>query len=294
MKKLICILFLIFLVTIPSVSADENNTKTEEREEILVIEVPQDNQIDNETNLPEETPDSQKNEKILNVADKQLPEEEKEEENLDENNNAYSYNEFENSETIEDSSDTVYLNSTPTKKFNLKKRTIITNQKPVIHQDEDFRVSPQNVDLYRNNDIYSKKTTSFSNEKKFGNLTFGSKHDNTFTMNEYSGTRTLFSKYDINRFSFSTSYKNNSLSSFDQQFRGTFSFSPEYRLNEHLSLQSIYSRNFMDRSNKNEIVFTLKPFKDDRMNFNIGAGQIYYEDAAPTRSQLNFATKINF
>ena len=30
------------------------------------------------------------------------------------------------------------------------------------------------------------------------------------------------------------------------------------------------------------------------MNFNIGAGQIYYEDAAPTRSQLNFATKINF
>ena len=197
MKKLICILFLIFLVTIPSVSADENNTKTEEREEILVIEVPQDNQIDNETNLPEETPDSQKNEKILNVADKQLPEEEKEE-NLDENNNAYSYNEFENSETIEDSSDTVYLNSTPTKKFNLKKRTKITNQKPVIHQDEDFRVSPQNVDLYRNNDIYSKKTTSFSNEKKFGNLTFGSKHDNTFTMNEYSVTRTLFSKYDIN------------------------------------------------------------------------------------------------
>ncbi len=160
--------------------------------------------------------------------------------------------------------------------------------------EDNMQISPQTIQTYRNNDIYAKKTTSFSKEKKYKNLIFGTKYDNSFTPNLMEQSRTLFTKYEKDRFSIGTSYKNNSLSSFDQQFRGTFSFSPEYKINKHLSLQGIYSKNFMDRSNKNEVIFTLKPFKDDRMDFNVGAGQIYYEGTTPARSQFNFATKIKF
>ena len=80
----------------------------------------------------------------------------------------------------------------------------------------------------------------------------------------------------------------------NQQGKGTFSFSPEYKINSHISLQSIYSTSFLDKNKKNEVVFSLKPFKDDRMNFDIGASQIYSENTAPTRSQLNFSTKFKF
>lgn len=59
-------------------------------------------------------------------------------------------------------------------------------------------------------------------------------------------------------------------------------------------MQGVYSRNILDKSNKNELIFSLKPFNDDRMNLNVGASQINYESGAPARSQLNFSTKSNF
>mgnify|MGYP004704874457 CR=1 FL=1 len=171
----------------------------------------------------------------------------------------------------------------------------ITNSETIDYSSNtDFRISPQNVNQYQNFDIYSKKSKSFAKEKKYKDVTFGTKYDNTFSPNQMEQSRTLFSKYQKDKFSFTTSYKNNSLANFNQQFRGTFSFSPEYEINKHLTLQGIYSKNILDRSNKNEVIFSLKPFKDDRMNFNVGASQIYYEDTTPMRSQFNFATKIKF
>lgn len=197
---------------------------------------------------------------------------------------------------LENNENAVYLNLSDANK---QKENAVNNDIPIEKIDsldnyEDFRLSPQNIHQYRNNDIYSKKTNSYSREKKHKNITFGAKYDNKISPNQLEQSRTLFTKYEKDNFAFGTSFKNNSLSSFDQQFRGTFSFSPEYKINNHMSFQGIHSKNFMDRSNKNEIVFTLKPFKDDRMDFNVGAGQIYYESNAPARSQFNFATKIKF
>lgn len=197
-------------------------------------------------------------------------------------------------EELDNNADAIYLNLSDTPKTKEKINSIPEKKIDSLNDYNSFRISPQNIPQYANNDIYSKKTKSFIKEKKHKNITFGTKYDNTFLPNQMEQSRTLFTKYEKNNFTFGTSYKNNSLSSFDQQFKGTFSFSPEYKINKHLSLQGIYSKNFMDRSNKNEVIFTLKPFKDDRMDFNVGAGQIYYEDTTPARSQFNFATKIKF
>ena len=143
----------------------------------------------------------------------------------------------------------------------------------------------------KDNQTFSINTTK---EKKHGNFTLGTKYNSSFAPNTYSQTNTLFTKYQKNKFSLNTSYSNNALTSFAQQSKGTFAFSPEYKLNNHVSLQSVYSANFLDKNRKNEFIFSLKPFKDDRMNFDLGASQIYSENSAPTRSQLNFSTKFNF
>lgn len=209
-------------------------------------------------------------------------------------NDIITTNNNENEQKTEDS-DAVELDISKNAELKYKKCKCITNSETIdSSSNEDFRISPQNVNQYKNYDIYSKKSQSFSKEKKYKDVTFGTKYDNTFSPNQMEQSRTLFSTYQKDKFSFTTSYKNNSLANFNQQFRGTFSFSPEYEINKHLTLQGIYSKNILDRSNKNEVIFSLKPFKDDRMDFNVGASQIYYEDATPMRSQFNFATKIKF
>ena len=163
-----------------------------------------------------------------------------------------------------------------------------------LTRGQDYRVTPQNLHFYKDIDPYEKKLTTFKREKKHGNFTIGTKYETSYAADTFSQNSTMFSKYEKNRFSLNTSYKNNSLTSFNQQGKGIFSFSPEYKLNNHVSLQNIYSTNFLEKNKKNELVFTLKPFKDDRMNFDVGAGQIYSDNTSPVRSQLNFSTKIKF
>ena len=260
MKKI----FLLFLITLlginPVIAKQKCNTQTED---FMVIE----------DSKPTNTSDN-----INNPSENDI--------------NTTNNNETQNTED----SDAVKLDISKNAELKYKEcKCNITNSETIdSSSNEDFRISPQNVNQYQNYDIYSKKSHSFSKEKKYKDVTFGTKYDNTFSPNQMEQSRTLFSKYQKDKFSFTTSYKNNSLANFNQQFRETFSFSPEYEINKHLTLQGIYSKNILDRSNKNEVIFSLKPFKDDRMNFNVGASQIYYEDATPMRSQFNFATKIKF
>ncbi len=192
----------------------------------------------------------------------------------------------------ETSQDDVFLNLNP--KIPEKKLKKFSNKKYDLTTEQDKNISPQNVYKYADFNPYSTKTTSFTNQKQHGNFTLGTKYDSSFAPNAMTQTSTLFSKYQKNNFSFNTSYKSNSFSSLDQKGKGTLSFTPEYKLNSHASIQNIYSTSFLDKNKKSELVFSLKPFKDDRMNFDIGASQIYSETSAPTRSQLNFSTKFKF
>lgn len=190
--------------------------------------------------------------------------------------------------------DAIFLKDNQTFSINTKREDTKKLNNIDLQQKKDFRISPQNVYQYADKNPYSTKSTSFTKEKKHGNFTLGTKYDSSFAPDTYSQTNTLFTKYQKNKFSLNTSYSNNALTSFAQQSKGTLAFSPEYKLNNHISLQSVYSTNFLDKNRKNEFIFSLKPFKDDRMNFNLGASQIYSENSAPTRSQLNFSTKFKF
>lgn len=187
----------------------------------------------------------------------------------------------------------VILNVTPKTKP-VKKSKNLSEKKLDVTTKSDDRLSPENIYKYDNFNPYESKSTSFTNQKQHGNFTIGTKYDSKIAPESLTQTSTLFTKYQKNKFSFNTSYKSNSFASLDQRGKGTLSFSPEYKLNNHVSVQNIYSTSFLDKNKKSEFVFSLKPFKDDRMDFNIGASQIYSETSTPTRSQLNFSTKFRF
>lgn len=148
---------------------------------------------------------------------------------------------------------------------------------------------------YRDFNPASQKAVSFSREKTFGDFSIGTRQDCIFTPESYSQTNSYYSKYKKNKFTLNTSYQNKALTSFTEQRRGTFIFSPEYKINDKFSFQNRYSTSLLDRSRQNELVFSVKPFKDDRVNFDVGAGQVYsIETDMPTRSRVNFSTKFRF
>lgn len=160
--------------------------------------------------------------------------------------------------------------------------------------EKDYRITPQNIHLYNDFNPYQSHSTTFTRQKQVGDFSFGSKQNGTISPNSYTQTSTLFTKYQKDKFSINTSYQSGGLMSMSQSKKGTFEVAPQYQLNEHFSLQNKYSKNMLDKTYKNEMVFSIKPFEDSRMNFDIGAGQVYSEAAMPTRSQLNFSTKFHF
>ena len=101
-------------------------------------------------------------------------------------------------------------------------------------------------------------------------------------------------KYQREKFSLNSAYKQSRNFTGGRPAAGVFSITPEYRLNDYFTLQNIYSSNFSNDQRKNEVVLSVYPMKNDRMNFSLGAGQIYYNDNRPGSSQFNFSTGIKF
>lgn len=274
MKKIIIYIFIIYFAI-----GFLYQTKAEETNPQKIIQ--------QETQNEESVPMPEENDSIVSDDDDVVDELGSDDENDDTDYSDFLYDDS------EDDSNAIYLDDTKN-----------TSQKPTIKKidkikdlsiDSNSKTTFGNRNyLFDNLNVYNTQTTSFGTEKTKGNFSFGSTYDNSINPNQLTQTRTLFTKYQKDNFSIKSSYKNNTLGGFDQQFKGSFSFSPEYKINNHLSVQNVYTVNVMDKSSKNEVVFSLKPFNDDRMNLNVGASQINYQDTTPSRSQLNFSTQIKF
>ena len=78
------------------------------------------------------------------------------------------------------------------------------------------------------------------------------------------------------------------------QKKGTVSVAPEYQFTSKTSVKNVYSKNLGDNSNKTELQLNYKPFKDGRMDMNVGAGQKAYDNGQQSSSQINFGTNIRF
>ncbi len=146
-----------------------------------------------------------------------------------------------------------------------------------------------------NRPIPRKKSVSKSLEKNINeNTIFGTSYKTTSYANGWNDSLSLYSKYKKDRFSFTSSYIQKDLDIRGKKRPGSVSLTPELKINDHISLKNIFTNNITDKQRKNEVVISLKPFKDGRMDLDLGAGQTYSLMNEPSNSHLKFSTRFRF
>ena len=177
---------------------------------------------------------------------------------------------------------------------------INTQSRFVQHKNQNYDLKttetklPQSV-RYDEGIGKQSKTGTFKKEKQYKNMTLGAQYDTTFSQDDVSQKKKIYSKYQMNdRFSVDTSYSNNATGNINDSFQGSLSVTPEMKINKHMSIQNVLTRNIGAKSNSEEVKLNLEPFKDDRMNFNVGAGQTQYDDGSPIHTRLNVGTQFRF
>lgn len=162
-------------------------------------------------------------------------------------------------------------------------------------EKEYLKPSYKNIKRRSDDDYYKSKTISNKKEKNLGKINIGTKSDITLKPSEVSSSRTLYSDYELSkRMSVEGSYDTKTLGSLKKMHKGTVSGGMEYKLTKRTSIKNVYSKNLNDKSNKAEINLRFKPFKDDRFDMNIGAGQKLRSSGRRSSSQLNFGTNFRF
>ena len=172
------------------------------------------------------------------------------------------------------------------------KKNFNNTQKYEFSEQQNYK---QKQVIFDERNINEKKNSKVNYEKKFKKTTLGTEYDTTFSQNGVSQQRKLYSKYNINdRFSIDSSYNTKTSGQINNQFNGSLSVSPTMKINDKMSIQNVYSRNLGDKSNSQDVRLNFEPFKDGRMNLNMGAGQVQYDNGSPAHSRLNFGTQIRF
>lgn len=191
--------------------------------------------------------------------------------------------------------DTVYLKINDDKnKTTVKYPNYNYNKTIDIQTNNTTEDTLEKILFYNEDERFKTKSFSKSTEKTFGNTSFGTKYSSDVKPENMSSSLTLFSKYKKDKFSLSSAYKQSQTFTDKKGVPGVFSITPEYKLNDYFTLQNVYSSNFSNNQKKNEFILSVSPMKNDRMNLDIGAGQVYYNDNRPSSSQFNFSTRFKF
>ncbi|MBR6162283.1 hypothetical protein IKQ26_00095 [bacterium] len=209
--------------------------------------------------------------------------------------------------SLADARNPVYLDLTaPETNENINepvKQDNLNSEKPKKRKYNKKEVKKANIALFSpyenvnriNNPNFS---TNFSaqKEKLIGQKSaIGVKYITDIKPELTTQSRTIYTKHQLtDKLSLGSSYKTNPMADMSEQLKGTMALAPEFKLTESTSLKSVYSKNLAGNSYSGEFQVKYKPFKDNRFDMNIGAGQTVYEDSRETSTKVNFGTNINF
>lgn len=125
-----------------------------------------------------------------------------------------------------------------------------------------------------------------------GDFTIGALYENEVDNIAMLESETgLFTRYEKNKFAVSSSFKKSLNTTYAQDYN-TISVTPEFKLNNYISLKNKLSADITRNRRSSELIFSLNPFgkKDtDRMLLEAGAKQTYYADTGENKTQLNFS-----
>lgn len=183
---------------------------------------------------------------------------------------------------LKDNTDNYVLNIKTPQKISANKGLNLSsnNEKRILqHLDTEYVIAPNTIKTYG-------KAGNFT----FG-ATYGSEIDNIAMLETETG---LFTKYEKNRFALSSSVKKSLNTTYAMDYN-TISITPEFKLNDYMSLKNVLSADVTRNRNSTKFVFTLNPFgkKDhDRVELEVGAKQTVYMDTDFTKTEFSFSTNF--
>lgn len=145
-----------------------------------------------------------------------------------------------------------------------------------------------------NNMEYNIEQTSYDTEKSFGKFSAGTQYKQKIDYAEFRQSTSLYSRYDTKYMAFNTEFSK-TVNSTNGDFNDYFSFAPELKLGQYLSLKETVSANFAKNIKIAEFVLSINPFgkKDiDRFNIELGTSSIFDENNSLVKNRFKVTTNF--
>lgn len=141
---------------------------------------------------------------------------------------------------------------------------------------------------------YSIIPVTSTNYRKIKGFSAGTIFDQSIDYGELEQSSGVFSRYEYKCLALNTAYKK-TVNSTNNNYNDNFYLSPEWKLNQYLTLREILSTDITRNLKKSELILSINPFgnKDiDRLRFELGASQTFSNTNELIKNQFKFATSF--
>lgn len=197
-------------------------------------------------------------------------------------------------EFVEDA-DAIYLKDDNNQYvLNLKVPQKITSQKSLDLQSKTYAMKRQNFAKYTKEE-YMVEDKNIQSVDRFGNLSIGTAYGQEVDkISMLENTTSLFTKYEREKFSLSSKFEK-TMNTTIGTYSDSFSFAPEWKLNNYISIKEVLSANISKNRRSSELIFSVSPYGhkgSDRLRLEVGAKHTINQDNSLYGTQLNFSTKF--
>ena len=141
---------------------------------------------------------------------------------------------------------------------------------------------------------YSIKELDYGVSEKIGAFSTGTQYGQKITYGEVRQSTSLYSRYDMKYGAINTEFEK-TVNSTNGDFNDYFSFAPELKLGQYLSLKETISANFAKNIKIAEFVLSINPFgkRDfDRFKIDLGTSSVFDENNSIVKTRFKIDTKF--
>lgn len=178
------------------------------------------------------------------------------------------------------------INYTKPKSFGSKS---LIGKKPTFHPMQEELGTASKFSTHE----YDIGPVSGSFSRRVGKFTVGTTYNSALSSARVNYSTGIFTRYENKHFALNTAFSKKTSDNYDA-FSDSFSFAPELKLTNRLSLLDVMQMNANQLNKSNEVVLRYTPhFKKyaDDVQFELGAGQSFYENAY-LNSSVRFSTRF--
>lgn len=145
-----------------------------------------------------------------------------------------------------------------------------------------------------NNMEYSIAQVKYDNSERIGGLTTGTAFEQKIDYAELRQVSSIYSRYDSKYYALTTEFSK-TVNSTNGDFNDYFTFSPEIKLSQYLSLKETISANFAKHIKVAEFFISINPFGNrdiDRFNIEMGTSSVFDQNNSLVKNRFKIMTKF--